>query len=67
MQDEIKPPMLLALALPFLPKPLPLVITTILKYFQMAGTILDDLAAVLVALGLLVAVSTIVTSYSLPG
>lgn len=56
-QNTTQPPMLLMLALPHLPKPLPTLILTGLKYIQMGGTLLDDIAAILVALGLLVAVS----------
>ncbi|KAI0044060.1 hypothetical protein FA95DRAFT_1583899 [Auriscalpium vulgare] len=56
-QDAIQPPMLLMLALPHLPKPLPFVIMTALKYFQMAGAIFDDLAAAIVAFGLFVALA----------
>lgn len=56
-QNTTQPPMLLMLALPHLPKPLPTLILTGLKYIQMGSTLLDDIAAVLVALGLFVAVS----------
>lgn len=56
-QNTTQPPMLLMLALPHLPKPLPTLVLTGLKYIQMGSTLLDDIAAVLVALGLLVAVS----------
>ncbi|EIM91991.1 uncharacterized protein STEHIDRAFT_126882 [Stereum hirsutum FP-91666 SS1] len=55
--NTTQPPMLLMLALPHLPKPLPTLVLTGLKYIQMGSTLLDDIAAVLVALGLLVAVS----------
>ncbi|KAI0063063.1 hypothetical protein BV25DRAFT_437927 [Artomyces pyxidatus] len=56
--DATQPPMLLALALPHLPKPLPFLIINGLKYLQMAGNILDDLAAAVVALGLFVALAS---------
>ncbi|TFY70148.1 hypothetical protein EVG20_g2857 [Dentipellis fragilis] len=52
--DATQPPMLLAMALPHLPKPLPSIIIYGLKYMRMAGTLLDDLAAVVFALGFIV-------------
>ncbi|THH14054.1 hypothetical protein EW146_g6237 [Bondarzewia mesenterica] len=55
--NKTQPPILLALALPHLPEPFPTIIVHGLQYIQMAGTLFDDLAAVVVALGLLVALS----------
>lgn len=46
--------MLLALALPHLPPPFPSIITNGLKYLQMGGLFLDDLAGLIVGLGFLV-------------
>lgn len=53
-QDKIQPPFLLSLALPHLPAPLPTLIISALKYVQMGGLLLDDVAGVLVGLGVLV-------------
>jgi len=49
--------MLLVLALPYLPQPLPSLIVHGLKYIQMAGMMLDDIAVVIFALGVLIIVS----------
>ena len=49
--------MLLALALPHLPPPLPTLITNGMKYLQIGGVFLDDISALLVGIGLLVWVS----------
>lgn len=53
-QDKVQPPMLLSLALPYLPAPLPTLITLSLKYVNMAGFFLDDVAALIVGMGFLV-------------
>ncbi len=53
-QDPIQPPMLLALALPHLPPPLPAVITNGLKYLQIGGVFLDDISALIVGVGFLI-------------
>ncbi|KAI0271732.1 hypothetical protein BC834DRAFT_967165 [Gloeopeniophorella convolvens] len=63
--DSTQPPMLLALALPHLPKPFPSIIVHGLKYLQMAGALLDDFAAALVAFGLFIAASAIYSDWSL--
>lgn len=60
-QDVVQPPMLLALALPHLPPPLPTVITHGLKYIKMVGALLDDLAAAIVALALCAWTSSIIS------
>jgi hypothetical protein len=52
--DAIQPPMLLALALPHLPSPFPSIITNGLKYLQMGGLFLDDLAGLIVGVGFLI-------------
>ncbi|RDX51570.1 hypothetical protein OH76DRAFT_1435579 [Lentinus brumalis] len=52
--DPIQPPMLLALALPHLPPPLPAVITNGLKYLQIGGVFLDDISALIVGVGFLI-------------
>lgn len=46
--------MLLALALPHLPPPLPAVITNGLKYLQIGGVFLDDISALIVGVGFLI-------------
>ncbi|KAI0317912.1 hypothetical protein OF83DRAFT_1057774 [Amylostereum chailletii] len=56
--DTTQPPMLLALALPHLPPPIRSIIIHGLKYLKMGGTLLDDLAAAIVAFGFLVALSS---------
>lgn len=60
--DTIQPPMLLSLALPQLPKPLPSVILTGMKYMQIGGAFLDDLAALIFGLGMIVWVATWLSS-----
>ncbi|KAH7910017.1 hypothetical protein BJ138DRAFT_1173400 [Hygrophoropsis aurantiaca] len=52
--DQVRPPTLLALALPHLPPPFPSVILNGLRYLQLGGTFLDDLAAVVFGIGLMV-------------
>ncbi|KAI0717498.1 hypothetical protein C8T65DRAFT_640782 [Cerioporus squamosus] len=52
--DPIQPPMLLSLALPHLPPPLPAVITNGLKYLQIGGVFLDDISALVVGIGFLI-------------
>ena len=57
--------MLLSLILPYLPKPLPSVIVYGLGYMQLAGAILDDLAAAVAAIGFFIAVSHLYQNWSL--
>ncbi|KAH8990095.1 hypothetical protein EDB92DRAFT_1816936 [Lactarius akahatsu] len=64
--DPAQPPMLLSLALPHLPKPLPSIITYGFGYMQLVGAILDDLAAAVVAIGLFIAASHLHQNWSLP-
>ncbi|KAL4254480.1 GET complex subunit Get2/sif1 [Abortiporus biennis] len=52
--DRVQPPTLLAFALPHLPSPLPSIILNGMKYWQIAGVFFDDIAGVLVAIGLLI-------------
>jgi len=52
--DQVQPPMLLSLALPYLPAPLPTLIIHALKYIKMGGYFLDDVSALIVGMGLLV-------------
>ncbi|KAI0358872.1 hypothetical protein OH77DRAFT_1113012 [Trametes cingulata] len=56
--DPVQPPMLLALALPQLPSPLPAIITNGMKYLQIGGIFFDDISALLVGVGLLIWVAT---------
>jgi GET complex subunit GET2 len=49
--------LLLTLAVPYLPKPLPSIIMYGLKYLQLLGTLVDDLAAAVVAMGLFIAMT----------
>ena len=52
--DTPSPPTLLALALPHLPPPIPSLVMNGLKYMQMGGLFLDDLAGIVVGLGFVV-------------
>ncbi|KAI0762475.1 hypothetical protein C8Q74DRAFT_1371505 [Fomes fomentarius] len=52
--DPIQPPMLLALALPHLPPPLPAIVTNGLKYLQISGVLFDDISALIVGIGFLI-------------
>ncbi|KAJ7102609.1 hypothetical protein B0H15DRAFT_1017717 [Mycena belliarum] len=56
--DAFRPPMLIAIALPHLPPPIPAVIVHGMKYFQMGSLFLDDVAAVIVGVGLVVWLAT---------
>lgn len=64
-QDSVQPPLLLSLALPHLPKPLPSIIMHGFGYMQLAGAILDDLAAAVVAFGLFIVASHLYHNWSL--
>lgn len=59
-QDTIQPPTLIALALPHLPPPIPAIVTNGMKYLQMGGVFLDDIATLVVGMGVLVAVGQFV-------
>ena len=54
----IRPPALLSLALPHLPPPLPTIILTVLKYLQIGGIFLNDIAALLFGVGFFVWLSS---------
>lgn len=58
----MQPPMLLALALPSLPPPLPAIITNGMKYLQIGGVFFDDLSALIVGIGFLIWVAGLVSS-----
>ncbi|KAI0324455.1 hypothetical protein GY45DRAFT_380364 [Cubamyces sp. BRFM 1775] len=60
--DPVQPPMLLALALPHLPYPLPAIITNGMKYLQIGGVFFDDISALIVGLGILVWAASWVSS-----
>ncbi|KAI0286586.1 hypothetical protein BGY98DRAFT_940852 [Russula aff. rugulosa BPL654] len=64
--DPTKPPLLLMLTLPYLPKPLPSILMYGLRYFQLIGTLADDLAAAVVSIGLFIAASSLYENWSLP-
>lgn len=61
-QDPVQPPMLLALALPHLPSPLPAIVTNGMKYLQIGGVFFDDISALIVGIGLLVWAASWVSS-----
>ncbi|KAH6917730.1 hypothetical protein BKA70DRAFT_1395396 [Coprinopsis sp. MPI-PUGE-AT-0042] len=52
--DTVQPPALLALALPHIPPPFPSIIINSLKYIRMISSFLDDIAILVVGLGLVV-------------
>ncbi|KAJ7020277.1 hypothetical protein C8F04DRAFT_1275331 [Mycena alexandri] len=56
--DAIRPPTLVALALPHLPPPIPALYVHSMKYLQMGSLFLDDVAAVIVGIGLVIWFST---------
>jgi len=56
--DPISPPTILSLALPALPPTLRSTVMNGLRYFQMFGVLLDDIAAALISVGLFVYLST---------
>jgi hypothetical protein len=53
------------LALPYLPKPLPSILTYGLRYLQLIGVLADDLAAAVVAMGLFIAACSLYDNWSL--
>jgi len=63
--DAVQLPMLLSLALPHLPKRLSTIIVHGLGYLRLAGAILDDLAAAMVAIGLFIVASHLYQNWSL--
>ncbi|KAJ7155895.1 hypothetical protein B0H12DRAFT_45727 [Mycena haematopus] len=56
--DVFRPPTLLALALPYLPPPISSVIVHGMKYMQMGSMFLDDVAALVVGIGLVIWLAT---------
>jgi hypothetical protein len=54
--------MLLSLALPHLPAPIPSLILNGMKYSQMFSVILDDVAGLVVTLGLLIWVAGLISA-----
>ncbi|KAG2134575.1 uncharacterized protein EDB93DRAFT_1254464 [Suillus bovinus] len=55
--NQVQPPVLLALALPHLPPPFPSIITNGLRYIRMGSAILDDLSAVVFGIGMVVLIA----------
>ncbi|KAG1741785.1 uncharacterized protein EDB91DRAFT_1222103 [Suillus paluster] len=55
--NQVRPPTLLALALPHLPPPFPSIITNGLRYIQMGGAILDDLSAIVFGIGMVILIA----------
>lgn len=53
-QDPVQPPMLLSLALPHLPAPLPSVIINGMKYMQIGSVFFDDIAVLLFGVGFII-------------
>jgi hypothetical protein len=58
LQDQVEPPMLVALALPHLPPNISSIIRHGLKYGKMLGALLDDLAAVIFAFAICVVIGS---------
>jgi len=61
-QDAIEPPKLVRLALPYVPPPYSAYIIRGLKYFQMISAFLDDIAILIVGLGLLICTARLFSS-----
>ncbi|KAI9510688.1 hypothetical protein F5148DRAFT_534983 [Russula earlei] len=57
--DSTQSPLLLTLILPYLPMPLSSIIMHGLNYLHILGTLVDDLAAAVVAMGLFIAASSL--------
>ncbi|EIW86244.1 hypothetical protein CONPUDRAFT_148337 [Coniophora puteana RWD-64-598 SS2] len=55
--NRFQPPMLLSLAMAYLPPPFPSLITNGLRYISLGGAFLDDLASVVFGLGVIILVS----------
>lgn len=58
LQNEVQPPTLLALALPHLPPPLPSVITNGLRYLRMGSAFMDDIAAIIFGIGMIILITS---------
>lgn len=58
VQDPVQPPMLLSLALPSLPSPLPSLILNGMKYLQIGSVFLDDIAVLLFGIGMIIWVAS---------
>lgn len=58
LQNEVQPPALLSLALPHLPPPFPSLIMNGLRYVRMGSAFLDDIAAVVFGIGMIVLITS---------
>lgn len=58
LQNQVQPPALLALALPHLPPPLPSLITNGLGYLRMGKAFLDDMAAIVFGIGMIILITS---------
>ncbi|KAI9453945.1 hypothetical protein HD554DRAFT_2152290 [Boletus coccyginus] len=56
--NDVPPPALISLALPHLPPPLPLWITNGLGYLRMGNAFLDDIAAIVFGIGMIVLITS---------
>ncbi|KAH0838777.1 hypothetical protein J3R83DRAFT_7153 [Lanmaoa asiatica] len=56
--NEVQPPALLSVALPHLPSPLPSLITNGLRYFRMGNAFMDDIAAIVFGIGMIVLITS---------
>ncbi|KAF9221295.1 hypothetical protein BS17DRAFT_738000 [Gyrodon lividus] len=56
--NEVQPPALLTLAMSHFPPPFPSLIMNGLRYFRMGGAFLDDLAAVVFGIGMIIAIAS---------
>ncbi|KAG8220705.1 hypothetical protein J3R82DRAFT_3001 [Butyriboletus roseoflavus] len=57
-QNQIQPPVLLSLALPHLPPPLPSIITNGLRYLRMGSAFMDDIAAIVFGIGMIILITS---------
>lgn len=58
LQNDVQPPALLSLALPHLPPPFSSLITNGLGYLRMGNAFLDDIAAIVFGIGIIIAITT---------
>jgi len=57
-QNDVPPPALLSLVLPHLPPPLPSWITNGLGYLRMGNAFLDDIAAIVFGIGMIILITS---------
>lgn len=60
--DDVRPPLVVQMALPSLPPPLPSIILNGYKYSQILGVLLDDIAGIIVGIGFAVWIASIISA-----